>query len=221
MQHAIVVVGGSPPDARVAAGMAGAGRPGARLVVAADSGYDHARRLGLTVDVLVGDLDSISAVGLAHARASGVRIEEHRPDKDATDTELALAAAVAAGATRITLLAGATSDRFDHSLAVVLALGHPRLAGLEVDAWFGTTAVHALHGPCERALPMRVDEVVSLLAVGGPAAGITTAGLRYPLVGEPLGPTSSRGVSNVAIDPLPTITVQAGCLLVIRPEALS
>ena len=54
MQHAIVVVGGSPPDARVGAGLADAGRPGTGFVVAADSGYDHARRLGLAVDVLVG-----------------------------------------------------------------------------------------------------------------------------------------------------------------------
>lgn len=215
MQHAIVVVGGSAPDARVPGLL-----PAGALVVAADSGYDHARRLGLVVDVLVGDLDSISAVGLAHARATAVRIQEHSPDKDATDTELALAAAVAAGAEQLTLVAGATSDRFDHSLAVVLALGHPRLAGLVVDGWFGTAAVHALQGPGTRALPTRVGEVVTLLAVGGPATGITTTGLRYPLVAEALGPTSSRGVSNVATAPHPTLSLQAGCLLVIRPEAL-
>ena len=35
-QHAIVVVGGSPPDARVGVGLAGTGLPDARLVVAAD-----------------------------------------------------------------------------------------------------------------------------------------------------------------------------------------
>jgi thiamine pyrophosphokinase len=103
---------------------------------------------------------------------------------------------------------------------VVLALGHPLLAAVEVDAWFGTTAVHALHGPTARTLTARPGEVVSLLAVGGPAEGITTAGLRYPLTDEPLGPTSSRGVSNEALTATPTITVRAGCLLVIRPEAL-
>ena len=215
MQHAIVVVGGSPPDARAFARVAPAD-----FVVAADSGYDHARRLGLAVDVLVGDLDSISAVGLAHAEATGVRIERHRPDKEATDTELALATAQAAGVTHLTLVAGATSDRFDHSLAVVLALGHPRLGAVCVDARFGPTAVHVLRGPARRALPARPGEVITLLAVGGDATGITTAGLRYPLAAEALGPTSSRGVSNEAVDADPTLTVQAGCLLVIRPEAL-
>jgi thiamine pyrophosphokinase len=211
--RAIVVVGGAVPDARICL-------PEARFVVAADSGYDHALALGLTVDVLVGDLDSISAAGLEHARAHGVRIEQHQPDKDATDTELSLATAVASGATRITLVSGSAADRFDHSLAVVVALCHPRLAGIEVDAWFGGAAMHALRGPVERELPMRPGEVVTLLAVGGDATGITTSGLRYPLTAEPLGPTSSRGVSNEAVEALPIITVQAGCLLVIRPEAL-
>ena len=214
MRSAIVIVGGSAPDARVPL-------PARAFVVAADSGYDHARTFGLAVDVLVGDLDSISADGLAHARATGVRIEQHDPEKDATDTELALKTAVAAGTAHITLVTGASADRFDHSLAVVVALGHPRLATVEVDAWFGAAAVHALRGPVRRELPMRTGEVVTLLAVGGPATGITTTGLRYPLDGEPLEPTSSRGVSNEAVDPLPTITVQAGCLLVIRPEALA
>ena len=53
------------------------------------------------VDLLVGDLDSISPEGLAAAEDSGIRIERHAIDKDATDLELSLAAAVRHGAGRI------------------------------------------------------------------------------------------------------------------------
>ncbi len=42
---------------------------------------------------LVGDLDSVSAAGAAAAEAPGTAIERHPPDKDATDTELAIDAA--------------------------------------------------------------------------------------------------------------------------------
>ena len=215
MQHAIVVVGGATPDRRVAAAL----EP-PDVVLAADSGYDHARSLGLRVDVLVGDLDSISAAALAHAQTGDVVIEEHRPDKDATDTELALTTALAGGATRITVVTGPIGDRLDHSLAVLLGLGHPRFAGVTVDAWFGTAAVHVVRGPGTRTLSVRPGEVVTLLPVGGAASGISTTGLLYPLRAEALAAASSRGVSNVATEPDPTITVQAGCLLVIRPEAL-
>jgi thiamine pyrophosphokinase len=212
--HAIVVVGGSPPDRRVPLA------PGA-LVVAADSGFDHACALGLAVDVLVGDLDSISPAGLEAARRTGVRCETHPTDKDATDTELALAAAVAAGAGHVTLVTGAPGDRLDHSLAVVLALGHPRLERVEVDAWIGATALHVVRGASTRTLAMRPGETATLLPIGGDATGITTTGLRYPLRDEALPAASSRGVSNVADHPRPTIGVRAGCLLVIRPEALA
>jgi len=215
VHHAIVVVGGSPPEAAALARL-----DPATIVVAADSGYDHARGLGLTVDVLVGDLDSITPEGLAAARAAGVLVQQHDPDKDATDTELALTTALAGGATHITVVTGPIGDRLDHSLAVLLGLGHPRFAGVTVDAWFGTAAVHVVRGPGLRTLTVRPGEVVTLLPVGGAASGITTTGLLYPLHAEALAAASSRGVSNVATEPDPTITVQAGCLLVIRPEAL-
>ena len=86
---AVIVIGGAGIDRRVLAQL-----PGDRYVVAADSGFDHALTLGLTVDLLVGDLDSISGPGRAAAEAAGTAIERHRPDKDATDTELAVAAAL-------------------------------------------------------------------------------------------------------------------------------
>ena len=87
---AVIVIGGGAPDerrVRRAPGRAprhrGRLRPG------------PARVLGLTVDLLVGDLDSVSATGLAAAEAAGTAVERHPPAKDATDTELAIAAALA------------------------------------------------------------------------------------------------------------------------------
>ena len=63
--------------------------PADAFVIAADSGLEHAAALGLSVDVLVGDLDSASASAVRAAEAAGVRIERHAVDKEATDLELA------------------------------------------------------------------------------------------------------------------------------------
>ena len=57
-------------------------------------------------------------------------------------------------------------------------------------------------------------ELVTLLAVNGPAEAVRTEGLVYPLRGETLEPGSSRGVSNVFADRRPASAVERGVLLV-------
>ena len=59
-------------------------------VIAADSGMDHALALGVEVDLLVGDLDSVLPESIPLAK----RVERHPWDKDVTDLELALLAAL-------------------------------------------------------------------------------------------------------------------------------
>ena len=71
--------------------------PGA-IVIAADAGVHEAERLGLRVDLLVGDLDSAQPAAVARVEATGGRVERHPADKDASDLELALVAAAVAGA---------------------------------------------------------------------------------------------------------------------------
>ena len=58
--------------------------------------------------------------------------------------------------------------------------------------------------------------MVSLFAVGGPAFGVTTYGLEYPLRHEMLTPGSSRGISNVVIDGPIMVEVADGVLLAVQ-----
>ena len=67
---------------------------------------EQAAVLDLAVDLLVGDMDSIDPDSLDLADGSGVAIERHPPDKDATDLELAVGAAMKRGADRIIVLGG-------------------------------------------------------------------------------------------------------------------
>ena len=215
MRHAIVVIGGDPPDPRVRARL-----PHPAYVVAADSGFDHAVALGIDVDLLVGDLESLSAAGLARAEALGVPIERHPTEKDATDIELAIDAAVRDGADAVTVVTGG-GDRLDHLLVGILLLGHPMLADRPADAWIGPAHLTGLHGPGTVTVSGRPGQLVSLVPIGGDAVGITTVGLAYPLADETLTAATTRGVSNVLLDATATITLTAGSLLVIQPEALA
>ena len=190
--------------------------PHARSVVAADGGLQRAHELGLAVDVVVGDLDSVTPDALAAAEAAGVRVVRHPPAKDETDLELALDESVALGARRVLLVASSVG-RLDHLLGSLLLLGSARYAALELDALVGDALVHVVRR--ERTLSGAPGELVSLLAVGSPALGVVTDGLEYPLRGETLEPGSSRGISNVFTGAEARIGLADGVLLAIRPGA--
>jgi thiamine pyrophosphokinase len=149
--------------------------------------------------------------------ASGTAVESHPPDKDATDLELALDAAVARGATTVTVVGG-HGGRVDHFLANVLLLGHERYAAITLDAWIGTAHVVVIRD--DVTLSGAVGSLCTLLAVGGPASGVTTHRLRYPLSDATLLPGSTWGVSNVLLEPTARVTVASGTLLSIQPNAL-
>lgn len=190
---------------------------GADLVVAADGGLDSARRLGLSVDVVVGDLDSVSPAGLHWAESSGARIQAHPTRKDQTDLELALGfAAVRAEAIHVVASAG---GRLDHALANLLVLASDRWAENSLSASIGGAHVDVVRG--RRALGGSVGDLVSLLAVDAAARGVTTTGLEYQLRDETLQPAAARGVANVIVEVPPTVTVRHGVLLAIRPPGPS
>ena len=217
MRDALVFAGGEPVDERWHDEVAARAAAGA-VVIAADSGIHHAHALALPVSRLVGDLDSAGADAVARARAEGTPFEEHPTDKDATDLHLALDAARFAGASRVTVL-GAGGGRHDHLLANALLLAADEFADLDLDACFGPDRITVVRR-ATRLLGAPGDHL-TLLAVGGPARGITTTGLRWPLTGDTLDPGSSRGVSNEFTDPESTITVTDGVLLAIAPDPRS
>ena len=181
----VVVASGEGPELTL---------PDAKSVVAADGGLVRAHELGLAVDVVVGDLDSVTPEALAAAEAAGARVVRHPQAKDATDLELALDEAVALGASRVLVVASA-EGRLDHLLGSLLLLGSERCVGIELDALVGDALVHVVRG--ERRLAGSPGELLTLVPLGGPAEGVTTQGLEYPLAGETLEPGTTRGVSNV------------------------
>ena len=211
MAHVMVVIGGG----ELSAIAVDAARPD--VVIAADSGLDHAVAAGFVPSMLVGDLDSISASGRMWAYAHGLVIDVQPEDKDLTDTELAIAAALAVeDGTRLTVLGG-VGDRLDHLLGTLLALGHPDLARLiGVRAWIGTTEFVVVHGGRSASLDLDPGRTFSLLALHGPAAGVTVEGARWELTDATLSSTHARGVSNEAKENT-MITCRTGVVTVVVP----
>lgn len=211
--HALVLADGSggPVEALDAAWPGWS--DGIGWVVAADGGARHAVVLGRPLDLWVGDGDSLGEDGIAELAAAGIPIRRLAVDKDESDTELALLAAIEAGARRVTILGALGGARFDHGLANVWLLADPRLAGCDVRIVDAASRIR-LVGPGRHDLGGRIGDLISLMPFGGDVGRVTSIGLRYPLRAEPLPLGPSRGLSNVRDAGDASIELESGRLLV-------
>lgn len=220
--HALILADGDAVDRAALDATWPGWDDGVALVIAADGGARQASGLGLRLDAWVGDADSLDAEGVAAIRAAGVEVQVSPVDKDETDTELAIDRAVAAGADRLTVLGALGGPRADHALANVALLGREDLAQRDVRL-VGPAArlrlLTAVQPGARVELEGRVGDLVTLLPLGGDAAGVRTSGLRYPLVDEILVLGRTRGVSNLRTARVATVHVQAGLLLIIEAPA--
>lgn len=207
--HTLIFIGGDPPHPNVRQHL-----PAGAFIIAADSGYAHAIAMGFVPNELVGDMDSITAVDLTDARDSNILISQFPTDKDLTDTEIAIASALARQSTHITVVSGG-GDRFDHVLGMVHSLASSALT-VDTTLLMGTARVSYATYTKEFRINTQLGDTISLIPIGG-AATVTTTGLQWELDHDTLQSFSSRGVSNIATGESVSISVTDGSLAVIEP----
>ena len=174
-------------------------------VICADSGYNHAVKMGIRPRVIVGDLDSIGNI------PKGVETLRYPEKKNLTDTEIALEWARERGFKEFLLL-GATGTRMDHTLANIYMLK----AMLDNGEYGEIVDEHNHITITDRGVA--VDEppgtIISLVPVTR-CRGVTTENLEYELVGATLYQGRALGISNIITNRPAKITVRDGALLVI------
>lgn len=202
---AIILTGGDPVAPTLRHRL-----PRPDLVVAADSGYHLAQLLSMRVDLLIGDLDSIDP----DVDLSDTEVLRHPPDKEKSDLELAIDAASARGATNLVVVGGG-GGRLDHLLANAAVIAAYSEAPVQ---WFtGAEIVYVVSGT--QVIRGSIGDLVTLLAAGGDARGVTTRNLRYPLDRETLPFGSARGLSNVMLTTEAEVTVESGVLIAVHVPA--
>ena len=211
--HTLIFIGGDPPHPNVRQHL-----PTDAYIIAADSGYAHAIAMGFVPNELVGDMDSITEVDLTDARDSNILISQFPTNKNFTDTEIAIASAIARLSTHITVVSGG-GDRFDHVLGMVHSLA--LCAGtVSATLLIGTARVSYVSYTREFHLATQPGNIVSLIPLGG-GTTVTTTGLQWELDHDTLQSFASRGVSNIATAESVSISVTDGLLAVIQPFFLN
>lgn len=183
------------------------------FLIAVDGGLRHLLALKRFPDLLIGDLDSVTSQELQACIDQGVEILRFKAEKDESDLELALLEALNRGYSDLTI-ANAGGGRVDHLLGNLSLLFHPQLQHATVKMADQTSQFHPLTQTI--TLNTQPGDLISLIPWQGPALGVTTANLAYPLNIETLLPYGTRGLSNVALGSEITVSLQSGQLLLVH-----
>lgn len=185
--------------------------------IAVDGGLRHLRNLYKTPDLLIGDLDSATTAEVEGESMQGIEVRRYKSDKDETDLELALFAAIEKGFDEILIIA-ALGGRLDHTLGNLNLLTHPLLAGVKVTIEDGAEEIFMIRDSAE--INGSPGEVVSLIPMQGDVIGVETSDLQYPLRHETLYQEKGRGISNVMLGDRAGVSIESGLLLCIHTRSL-
>lgn len=188
---------------------------GKDLIIAADGGMHHCLSSGITPDVVIGDLDSLTADDIKGLQIASVEIIRYPAKKDQTDLELALKLAIDRGADEIVVF-GAMGGRWDMSIANILLPAEQNLSNATIRIIDGRHEIILLRAGKEMTFHGEKGDVLSLIPLGRDALGITTIGLEYPLKDDLLRLGSSRGISNVLVEKTATVYLKQGLLLCVH-----
>ncbi len=187
----------------------------ADVVVCADGGAGHLRKMSMVPDVVIGDLDSLGGLDLKYLEEHKVDIIQYPVKKDAGDTELAVLWAIEKGASDITLT-GVTGTRLDHTLANIFLLKTISEQGISCRIIDAKNEVYLISG--EFTIKGKPGELLSIVPVTEKVTGLTLSGLEYPLKDAVLTMGSSRGISNVFVEEVVCISLKHGIIIVTKSK---
>ena len=174
------------------------------FVIAADSGYNTAKRLGVKPHLLVGDMDSIGTV------PTDVELYRVKAEKDDTDTMLAVSIAKEKGADEI-ILVGGGGGRLDHLLSNIFMLEALTDEGIKAEMHDGVNRVFVLSdGTCEIK---NSGGYFGLIALED--STVTASGCKYPLDNAPLRRTLPYAVSNEVAGDAAWIAVKGKIVVIV------
>ncbi|EPC37322.1 Thiamin pyrophosphokinase [Lacticaseibacillus paracasei subsp. paracasei Lpp225] len=150
--------------------------------IGVDRGTLRLVRAGIHPELAVGDFDSLTLEELRLVRGHVQKLQQVPSEKDDTDTELAVKAALQASSSGDVTLVGGTGGRLDHFLSNLFLPLQPRfLADIERLHLFDVQNWVDYYSPGEheiKPLPgYRYVAVVNLT----PVADLTIVGAKYPL----------------------------------------
>lgn len=181
------------------------------FVICADSGFDIADKAGVSVDLLIGDFDSIKRVP---DKVNKITLPV---EKDVTDCLAAYNEGVKLGFKSFVLFGG-TGGRFEHTFANISLMANASKSGVVFEIIDDKHIFRSITNSSIK-IAKKDNQQISVFAYGENSSGVTLKGFHYPLDDFTLDPfNGALGTSNDIIDDYGEISVKNGTIIIVETQ---
>ena len=182
------------------------------ICIFCDCGLEHAGKLGIKPDLIVGDMDSFTG------ELPTAEIIKLPAAKDDTDTFFAAKEALRRGFKEVLML-GAIGERFDHTMGNISVLMMLSKNGADAKIIYDRSEISFISsdGASDTALISGECRYFSVIAAGGPARGVVIENAAYPLENGVIKPEYQYGISNEVLPgKTAKVRVSEGTLMIVK-----
>ena len=187
------------------------------LIIASDRGIEVLDKLNIIPNYIIGDFDSANKKVLdKYINNKDIIIKKLNPQKDYTDTHMAIKLAIELKSTEITIL-GAIGSRIDHTISNINTLKEALDNNIICKIENSKNEIQLIN----KKTQIEKDDnykYISLIPLTTKVTGITLKGFKYLLSNANLEIGQSIGVSNEQIEEKADIDLKEGILILIKSK---
>jgi len=183
------------------------------LLVVVDGALEVTHRLNMKPDFIVGDFDTVNQELLPYYDKN--IILRHPPEKDQTDTELAIETALHAGCRELVFL-GATGSRLDHSLGNIFLLESLLKQGISAEILNENNRLYLKNQSFTLYRNKNCGDYFSLLPLSETVEEVTLTGFKYPVEKLTFYRERTLGISNEITEEEARVEFSEGTFIVVE-----
>lgn len=178
------------------------------MIIACDKGYEHCKKMNVTPDIVIGDLDSCT-VNISPE----TNLKKLNPIKDDTDTISSVRYALSMGYHQIDICC-AFGGRLDHSIANIQTAAFIMEHGASTCITGTDTMLFSINNG-SITLPKKNNCYLSVFSISDISTGVSIKGTKYEVTNISLTNTYPIGTSNEWVNDAATISVEHGMLIAV------
>lgn len=183
------------------------------LLVVVDGALEVTHSLGIKPDFIVGDFDTVDQKLLSFYDKD--IILRHPPEKDQTDTELAIETALQSGCDKLVFF-GATGSRLDHSLGNIFLLENLLKQDIRAEIVNENNRLYLKNQSFTLYRKNTRGDFLSLLPLSETVEEVTLTGVKYPVERLTFYRERTLGISNEITEEEARVEFSEGIFIVVE-----